>query len=99
MDNQTEHKNQANPRFFTVETLAQRWGVSTWTVRQRVWKGELKATMVGSALRIAPSAVAEFEKLNEWSRELCRARTARPCVGHPTSRRRRPKPQPGLPKE
>ena len=69
--------------FHTVRTLAKCWTVSSWTVRQRIWRGELRATLIGGSLRISPADVAVFEQANAWSQELCRARTARPKAGRP----------------
>jgi len=46
---------------FTAETLAERWEVSSATVRNLVRAGALRAFRVGRQIRIRPEAVEEYE--------------------------------------
>lgn len=52
-----------NPTILTPEMVADRWGISTTTVRQLCKDGRLRSFRVGTKLlRITISAVEEFEK-------------------------------------
>lgn len=48
-------------RAYSVEELAQRWGVDPADVEAEVARGELRAFVVNGKRRIAPEAVARFE--------------------------------------
>ena len=49
--------------FYTVEQLAERWQLSVRTVRRFIKAGELSVHRIGTQIRIAASAVMQFEKL------------------------------------
>lgn len=46
----------------TIKTLAEHWGVSPETVRQRIVRRELAALRIGKLYRIPFSAVEAFER-------------------------------------
>jgi excisionase family DNA binding protein len=50
-------------RFFTLEELAERWGVSVRTLRRLVRRGELKTHRIGTQLRVSEEDVRAFEAL------------------------------------
>ena len=50
---------------YTAETLAERWGVCSGTVRNLIRARKLKAFKVGRQIRIRPEAVEEYEKGRE----------------------------------
>ncbi|MGP3699228.1 excisionase family DNA-binding protein [Rhodobacter sp. NSM] len=52
----------ADPRPFTPETLAERWGCSAETIRQLAARGELRHFRVGRMIRIPAAAVQEIEE-------------------------------------
>ncbi len=55
-------------RPFSPETLGQRWGCSSETVRQMCRRGELSAFRLGKLIRIPASEVERVECLNTaWS--------------------------------
>lgn len=57
------HDHSTNPRPFTAETLAERWGCSTNHVRNLVHRGQLRAFRIGARLlRIPADAVDEYEQ-------------------------------------
>jgi excisionase family DNA binding protein len=47
--------------FFSVEALAERWGVSTRTVRRLVKKRSLLSIRIGSQLRFDPEFIQQYE--------------------------------------
>lgn len=49
-------------RYYTINTLAEVWGVSPRTVRKLVNSGELPHIKIGSLIRIRPDQVAEYEQ-------------------------------------
>ncbi len=49
-------------RYYTINTLAELWGVSSKTVRKLVNSGELPHIKIGSLIRIRPDQVAEYEQ-------------------------------------
>ena len=49
-------------RYYTINTLAEVWGVSPRTVRKLVNTGELPHIKIGSLIRIRPDQVAEYEQ-------------------------------------
>lgn len=50
------------PYAFTAETLAQRWGVSSTTIRTLVRTGQLRAFRVGRQIRIRPADVVAYKE-------------------------------------
>jgi len=46
---------------YSAETLAERWGVSSATVRNLVRSGDLKAFRIGRQIRIRPQDVEAYE--------------------------------------
>ena len=50
------------PRPFTPDALADRWGVSSETVRQLIKRGDLPGFRVGRMFRIPAQAVEDFEQ-------------------------------------
>jgi excisionase family DNA binding protein len=67
-----------NSELFTVKETASVLKVSTWFVRQRIWRGQLRACLVGTRVRIRRTDLDAFLAENTWTRELSRERTARP---------------------
>lgn len=49
-------------RYYTINTLAELWGVSSKTVRKLVNSGELPHIKIGSLIRIRPDQVTEYEQ-------------------------------------
>ena len=49
-------------RYYTINTLAELWGVSSRTVRKLVNAGELPHIRIGSLIRIRPDQVEEYER-------------------------------------
>lgn len=49
-------------KYYTIQTLAELWGVSSKTVRRLVNSGELPHIKIGSLIRIRPDQVAEYEQ-------------------------------------
>lgn len=52
---------------YTVEDLAERWGVNHKTVRAMIDRGELKHFRVGRHIRVTDAAVREHEGWNSVS--------------------------------
>ena len=50
-----------NPRPYSVQTLAERWGCSRRHVTNLIRRGELRAFRVGALLRITPEVVEAYE--------------------------------------
>jgi excisionase family DNA binding protein len=75
-----------SPQLLTVAQVAEHLQLAPFSVRRMIWRGELKATLVGCRVRISPDEVERYLKENPWSPELCAVRTARPRAG-----RRKPK--------
>ena len=62
---QRHHANGAGPdpaAAFTPEGLADRWQVSSETIRQMIRRGDLRAFRVGRLFRIPPEAVEDIER-------------------------------------
>ena len=59
---------------FSFGEVAQQWGVSLWTIRRLVEKGELKAINIGALQRIPRS---EVERAEQYGVGTPRARRAR----------------------
>ena len=49
-------------RPYSLKTLAEHWGVTTETVRQRILDGSLKAFKIGRTYRIPREAVLAFQQ-------------------------------------
>ena len=49
-------------KYYTIQTLAELWGVSPKTVRRLVNSGELPHIRIGTLIRIRPDQVAEYEQ-------------------------------------
>ena len=49
-------------RPYSLKTLAEHWGVTSETVRQRILDGSLKAFKIGRGYRIPRDAVAAFQE-------------------------------------
>lgn len=64
--------------FLTIKEAAGLLKVSPWSVRQAIWRGQLRACLFGTRVRIRRVDLDEYLGRNIWSRELCRERTARP---------------------
>ena len=59
---QQQSKEAAMPGFFTVETLAKRWGVSRHPIDQMIAQGELPHFRVGKLIRIPEKFIEEYEQ-------------------------------------
>ena len=59
---QQQSKEAAMPGFFTVETLAKRWGCSRHPIDQMIAQGELPHFRVGKLIRIPEKFVEEYEQ-------------------------------------
>jgi excisionase family DNA binding protein len=59
---------------FSFGEVAQQWGVSLWTVRRLVERGELKAVNIGALQRIPR---AEVERAEQYGVGQPRARKAK----------------------
>ena len=55
-------KEAAMPEFFTVETLARRWGCSRHPIDQMIAQGELPHFRVGKLIRIPEKFIEEYEQ-------------------------------------
>ena len=55
------------PDLFTVDDLADRWGVNHKTVRAMIERGEVRCFRVGRHIRITAEAVRECEGWNSGS--------------------------------
>jgi excisionase family DNA binding protein len=56
------------PKYHTIKDVAERWRVSTKTVRRLVDRGELAIYRIGGQLRISNDDLITCEKLHrEWS--------------------------------
>ncbi len=55
-------------RVYSVETLAEHWQCSDDLVRKLIASGTLRSFKYGNLIRIAPEAVAEFEKIASASK-------------------------------
>jgi excisionase family DNA binding protein len=51
-------------RHHTIAELAERWQVSTRTVRRLIENGKLRAIRIGGQLRVADEVVERFEARN-----------------------------------
>lgn len=49
-------------KYYTIQTLAELWGVSPKTVRRLVNSGELPHIRIGTLIRIRPDQVDEYER-------------------------------------
>ena len=49
-------------RYYTITTLAERWGVSPRTVRKLIKSGELPHIRIGALIRIRPDQAEAYEK-------------------------------------
>lgn len=67
-----------SPEFLTVKEAAALLRVSPWCIRQMIWREQLRASLVGTRLRIRRTDLDVFLSGNTWSHELSRERTARP---------------------
>lgn len=52
-------------KYYTIQTLAELWGVSSKTVRKLVNSGELPHIRIGTLIRIRPDQVEAYEKQKE----------------------------------
>lgn len=52
-------------RYYTITTLAERWGVSPRTVRKLIKSGELPHIRIGALIRIRPDQAEAYEKQGE----------------------------------
>lgn len=59
---------------FSFGEVAQQWGVSLWTIRRLVERGELKAVNIGALQRIPR---AEVERAEQYGVGTPRARKAK----------------------
>ena len=64
--------------FLTVKETAALLKVSPWCIRQMIWRNQLRASLVGTRVRIRRTDLDAFLSGNTWSRELSRERTSRP---------------------
>jgi excisionase family DNA binding protein len=55
-------ENNTEPRFYTIEMLAERWRVSPRTVRRLIENGPLRAVRVGKQLRVAADVLRRYEE-------------------------------------
>lgn len=51
-------------RFFSLEQLASRWGVSIKTLRRIIQRGELKTHRIGTQIRVSEDDIRSYEALN-----------------------------------
>ena len=65
-------------RYYTINTLAERWGVSPRTVRKLVNSGELPHIRIGSLIRIRPDQVQEYER-KKTENTLCQDQETPVC--------------------
>lgn len=54
------HTKQQTPLAYTAEEVAERLGLSAWSVRYAVRKGELRAVKLGRRILIPAAALDEF---------------------------------------
>ncbi len=59
---------------FSFGEVAEQWGVSLWTIRRLVERGELKAVNIGALQRIPRS---EVERAEQYGVGTARARKAK----------------------
>ena len=52
------------PAIYTVEDLADRWGVNHKTVRSMIANGEIRHFRVGRQIKVHEAALAEYEGWN-----------------------------------
>ena len=57
-------------KYYTIQTLAELWGVSPKTVRRLVNSGELPHIRIGTLIRIRPDQVDEYER-NKTEKQQC----------------------------
>lgn len=55
---------KAPVRFFSLEELASRWGVSIKTLRRIIQRGELKTHRIGTQIRVSEDDIRSYEALN-----------------------------------
>ncbi len=52
--------NSATQGYLTIDDVARRLGVSRMTVNRAIWRGDLAAIKIGSAVRIGEQDLAEY---------------------------------------
>lgn len=52
---------QDEPRFFTIQALQERWGVSRTTLHREVKRKRLKPFYIGGRVRFTATEVARYE--------------------------------------
>lgn len=60
-------QQQTQKTHITVDELAQRWSISSISIRRMVWSGELKATYFGRAIRIPVEEIDRYLRGKEGS--------------------------------
>jgi excisionase family DNA binding protein len=68
--------NAQAPSFYTIDDLAERWGVNHKTVRAMIERGKLRHFRVGRHIRVTEDAVREHEGWNSDS--SCTEATTQP---------------------
>lgn len=82
------------PEFLTLKQASQRLQLSEASLRRAYHRGELKAFLLGAALRIRRVDLDGWVEAQRWTPTLCAEKTARPRAG-----RRKPKMPAGRPDE
>jgi excisionase family DNA binding protein len=63
-DRTSTRRNQPAGNLHSIDELAERWGVSTRTMRRQIKSGALRAHRIGRLVRISDADAEDFLKQN-----------------------------------